>query len=697
MIHTAAAPAVPAAQAPDAPEALPDVILDPSVRPQDDFYRHVAGRWSDGFVLPEHRAEATMLSLLEEEVQEQVAAIIRNPGTDPAGARIADLFASFMDEHRIEERGPAALAEDLHAIAAAPDHRALAHLLGRLQAHGTGGAVEPSVATDPQRGDRYTLNLSPSGLGLPAASLYRGARSERLRERYAAHVAAMLSLAGMPDADTAATRVLRAETVLSGGHTPPDSTVTTPTTAPTAPATAPTAAGATHATTGPAAAGATHTTTVAELAGRDRGFPWSAWFAGLDPQHLVPATAPVRLHPAGFLPALELWWAHTPLDTLRTWLTWHHLHAMAPFGPRQVFAEHFSFYWRDLAGARRPWPRRLRATAFVQTVAGDLVGERYVRAHLHPDTLHAATRLVGRLADTYRTALHHADWMHEDTRAAALAKLDTMRFEIGHPAAAPAPHRGPAPDPGDLIGNVKHGRAHLLARQLARLATPVDRSEWRVLPQAVTAYYRHGLNQVVLPAGLLRHPVFTAGADPARDYAVLGSIVCHEMSHAFDTRGSRYDAHGRLREWWTAADRAEFTRRTALLVRQYDRYTPDGPDRTPVDGTRTAGENAADVNGLTIAQAAFAAELTARAVTGEEHGRQMRRFFVLWASMWRGKRTPERMRERLAHDTHAPPQFRCNGALGHVPAFYQAFDVHEGDGMYIRPTDRFTLTGRYDG
>ncbi|MEU3063385.1 M13 family metallopeptidase [Streptomyces subrutilus] len=677
MTHATTAPA--AARPAPRPGTVPDIVLDPSVRPQDDFYRYVAGRWSDGFVLPEHRAEATMLSLLEEEVQEQVAALVRSPGTDAAGTRIAALFASFTDEHRIEERGPAALADDLRTIAAAPDRRALAHLMGLLQAHGGGGAVEPSVATDPVRGDRYTLNLSPSGLGLPAAPLYRGARSEHLRERYATHVAAMLSLAGMPDADTAAARVLRAETVLSGGHTPPDSTV--PTTPPD------------HRTTAP---DGTRATTVAELAGRDRGFPWSAWLAGLDPQRQVPATAPVRLHPAGFPPALEHWWATTPLDTLKAWLTWHHLHAMAPFGPRQVFAEHFSFYWRDLAGARRPWPRRLRATAFVQTVAGDLVGERYVRAHLHPGTLHAATRLVDRLAATYRTALHHADWMHPDTRAAALAKLDTMRFEIGHPGAAPAPHRGPAPDPADLIGNVKQGRAHLLARQLARLTTPVDRSEWRVLPQAVTAYYRHGLNQVVLPAGLLRPPVFTAGQDPARDHAVLGSIVCHEMSHAFDTRGSHYDARGRLREWWTAADRAEFTRRTALLVRQYDRYTPDGPDRTPVSGTRTAGENAADITGLTIAQAAFAAHLTAHAVTAEEHGHQMRRFFVLWASMWRSARTPARMRERLANDTHAPPQFRCNGALGHVPAFYQAFGVHEGDGMYIRPADRFTLTGRYD-
>ncbi|MEU6315913.1 M13 family metallopeptidase N-terminal domain-containing protein, partial [Streptomyces sp. NPDC047014] len=196
-------------------------LLDRSVRPQDDFHRYTSGRWADGFVLPEHRAEATLLSLLGEQVQEEVAALVRDPGTDPDGQRIADLYTSFMDETRIEERGAGALAEDLDAIRTAPDRLALARLLGHLQAHGVTGAAAPAVTPD---AGQYVLDLTPSGLGLPSASLYRGARSGRLRERYAVHVAAMLSLAGLPDAEAAAARVLRAETLLSGGHVPPDST-----------------------------------------------------------------------------------------------------------------------------------------------------------------------------------------------------------------------------------------------------------------------------------------------------------------------------------------------------------------------------------------------------------------------------------------------------------------------------------------
>ncbi|MEU6315281.1 M13 family metallopeptidase, partial [Streptomyces sp. NPDC047014] len=418
--------------------------------------------------------------------------------------------------------------------------------------------------------------------------------------------------------------------------------------------------------------------TAGELAARDHGFPWAAWLHALGP---VPAATRLRIRPAGYLPALEHWWSTTPLESLRLWLAWRYIHEMAPFGPRRMFSEHFSFYWRDLTGVRRPWPRRLRATAFVQTAAGDLVGARYLRTHLDPHTLRAATALAGRLTTAFHDRLAAADWHSPAGRTADLTLLAGLRIDLGGPAPAPgAPTPAPlATDPADLIGNVRRGRARHLAHQLGRLTTPPDPAEWRVLPQAVTAYYRHGTHQVVVPAGLLRPPVFTAGADPARDHALLGAIICHEMAHAL------------VRAWRTGPDHAAFHRRTAALVTQYDHYTPDGPDSPHVDGTRTLDENIADITGLTIAQAAFDAHLAAHAVTGPARLRALRRFFVLWATLWRGKRTPERTRERLRNDTHAPPRFRCNGVLGHIPGFYEAFAVGQDDHLYIRPADRFTL------
>ncbi|MEY9966676.1 putative endopeptidase [Streptacidiphilus sp. MAP12-16] len=661
--------------APDLAPALDpdlDLDLDLAVRPQDDFHRFANGRWSEAFVLPAHRAEASMLTLLADKVQDDVAALVHRAVTGPrsagdvTGRQIADLYTSFMDEDRIEQRGAAAFQADLDSVRSAAGRQELARVLGRLQAQGVGGAVDFAVSTDTAQASQYVLILSQGGLGLPAAAQYQRADSWALREQYAAHVRVMLAHAGLPDPSRAAAEVLRLETDLAAGHTP--------------------AAPAAAASAKPQAS------LVADLAAHEGGFPWAPWLQGLGQ---VRPQATVWVRQPAFLAALDSWWHAHDLDSLKLWLTWRYVHEMVPFGPREVFADNFSFYAQALKGFTRPRPRPMRAISFVETFLGDAVGERYLTEHLAPGTLDAAAGLVDRLVRSYRTRLQQATWMQESTRAAALRKLDGMVFEIGFPRNAEA-RTDPWVDPADLIGNVKRGRARHIERELAKLGTPVDRSDWKVTPQAVTAYYRHGLNQVVIPAALLQPPIFSPDGDPARNFALLGSIVCHEMSHAFDSRGSRYDERGRLRDWWAPQDRAEFARRTALLVAQCDRYEPRGFPGHTVSGTRTVGENIADITGLTVAQGAFADHLAAGPRAPRRRGEaarteQVQRFLLHWASMWRAKSTPERMLERLATDRHAPAEFRCNGVLGNVEAFYQAFDVHQGDRLYIAPQARFAL------
>ncbi len=675
---------------------LGDLVVDPSARAQDDFHRYVNGLWSDAFVLPEHQAEATLLSLLADEVEDDVARLIRRAAAgagagDPATRAMADLYTSFMDEETIEARGATPLAADLALVRSAPDRRALAAVLGRLQAQGVRGALEPSVSVDPADGTRYALTLTASGLGLPRPELYLADGAGPLLRRYARHVSAMLAHAGLPAPAEAAEHIVRAETALARLHMCAHEAG--------APTGATAFASAAHdgppATASPAAGCAAPDTAspvrclVGELALRDQGFAWGEWLRELG---AAASQAVVRVRPGAFVTAFEEWWAGADLRSLRLWLAWRYVHEMAPFGPRAVFAEHFRWYWRELTGARQPWPRRRRASAFVQTALGDVVGERYLREHVAPGTLAAARQLVDHLVGTYRRCLEQARWMRPATRRAALAKLDAMRFDIGAPT-APVGCAGLRTDPADLVGNVKRSRAWHIARELGRLGGPVDRADWKVPPQSVTAYYRHSLNQVVIPAALLRPPVFDPAGDTARNLAVLGSIVCHEMSHAFDDRGSRYDGHGRLRSWWAPEDRAEFERRSALLVRQYDGYAPGGAGGARVSGARTLGENIADITGLAVAQQAFCAHLDALGVTGEPRRRRLRRFFMLWATMWRAERTPGRTLERLAHDSHAPPEFRCNGVLGHIPAFYEAFGVTETDRLHIPPEARFSLLG----
>ncbi|MEU6387572.1 M13 family metallopeptidase [Streptomyces bauhiniae] len=677
-----------------------DVDTDPSVRPQDDFHAHVNGRWLKAFRLPEHRAEATLLSLLGEKVQDDVVAVIRDStptatgtptgtgtatatgtatGTDAGtgagavpvqgtGRQIADLYASFMDEEALAVRGPAALTALLDAIRAVTGRAGLARLMGRLQREGVGGPVEATVDADTTGVRGYLLTLTQSGLALPGGpAAYLDPGHAPLREQYAAHVGAVLRLAGQADPQEAARTALRVESALAAAHTRPD------------------ASGRIRAQAQVTTA-ADLTTTGGDEPGEE-GFPWGAFLDGLG---AIPPAARLQIRPGPYRSALDAWWSAHSVEELKLWLVWSQVHEAAPFAPAALFAENFRFYGQVLTGSRRTRPRWMRATSFVQTVLGDEVGERYLRRHLAPGTLKAAADLVDALRAAYRGRLEQAGWMADSTRRAALAKLDALRVELGHPQDMAA--RGPLhTDPADLLGNVRRGRVRSFERQLGRLAGPVDRGEWKVAPQAVTAYYRHGLNQVVVPAALLQPPLFDAGGDMTRNFALLGSVVCHEMSHAFDSRGSAYDGEGRLREWWSTEDRAEFTRRTALLISHYDRYVPGGLDGEHVSGARTAGENIADITGLTVAHTAFAAHLAASALTEAEQEAQTRRFFTLWATMWRVKRTPGRMRERLAHDRHAPPQVRCNAVLGHVPAFYRAFGVTETDSMFIPPEDRFTL------
>jgi putative endopeptidase len=655
---------------PGPPARSAGIELDSTARPQDDFHRYVNGRWVDAFTLPEHRAEVTVLALLADKVQNDLAAVIRGAAAEPrqagdaSGRQIADLYASFMDERRIEQDAAASLQADIAAIRSAPDRAALAHVMGQFQAQGVGGAAELSVSTDTAEASGYVLILSQAGLGLPGAALYRDPGQERLRERYAAHIRVMLTQAGLPDSAAPAADVLRLETDLAAGHEQP----------------------------GAKGQGSARpvSCSVAQLAARCPGFPWSQWVLGLGQ---VPPGASVCVRYSAFLNALGRWWESHRLDELKTWLIWRYVHEMAPFGPSEVFAENFAFYGQVLTGSTRPRPRWMRGTSFVQTILGDAVGQRYLAEHLAPGTLDGAARLVDALVRSYRKRLERATWMRETTRASALQKLDSMVFEIGFPGNFEA-LKDLQVDPADLIGNVKRGRAWHIARQIGRLDAPVDRSDWKVHPQSVTAYYRHGLNQVVIPAALLQPPIFAPDGDMARNFALLGSIVCHEMSHAFDSRGSRYDGRGRVRDWWAPEDGTEFARRTALLMAQYDQYAPRGLPGRRVSGTRTLGENIADIAGLTVAQAAFADRLAAQrgqSAGGSADAAEIRRFFILWASMWRAKSTPGRLMEHLASDRHAPAEFRCNGALGHVEAFYDAFDVRQGDGLYISPAARFTL------
>lgn len=634
--------------------------LDPAVRPQDDLDAHVNGRWSAAYPLRGHRAEVSVLSLLSEKVQCDVEQVIRAAAdgarTDVAGRQIADLLTSFMDEETIESRGTSVYGADLAELADAADHAALAGLLGSLARRGVPGHVDITVAPDTATASHHVLVLSQGGLGLPAAAHYDAPQFARLRSGYAEHAIALLAAVGVAEVEAVAATALRLEYALACHHVRAD------------------ARGRDSARP--------VTLTVAELAARPDGFPWTAWLDGLG----IPVDhAAVCLRQSGFFHAFDAWWSGHDIHELRCWAVWRYVHESAPFGPRHVFATNFAFFGKVVIGATEARPRPLRALSLVETVLGDAVGRRYVAQHLRPGTAEAVGEVVGALARTYRARIGGSAWMGPDTKRAALLKLENMVFEIGTPATF-EPREELHVDPGDYYGNVVRGREWYVVRELDRLRAPVDRRAWRVHPQQVTAYYRHGLNQVVVPAALLQPPVFAVDGDPTRNFAALGAIIAHEMAHAFDSRGSRFDHCGRVADWWAPADRAEFARRTALLVEHYDGFAAPGVPGGRVSGLRTLGENIADITGVTVALDAYAAHVADRGGVGDVRG-----FFLHWASTWRAKATPARAADRLATDPHAPAPVRCNAAVGHIEAFVEAFGLQPGDALYVEPERRFSI------
>jgi putative endopeptidase len=544
----------------------------PDVRPQDDLFRHVNGRWLDEVPIPEDRATCGTLRDLR---------------------KIGDLYASFLDEGQAERLGITPLRPDLDRIARIGSVSSLAHVLGRLQLQGMSGAFSIYVIPDARDSDRYLLHVTQSGLGLPDESYYRAERFAAVRASYRAHMEAMLRLAnaagladpadsaGLADPEDAAGRIIALETRIASWHWD--------------------RARARDVVRGYTLVGRAGLDVLAPC------FDWDAWLDGLG----APASAlsEVVVRQPGFLRSLsaalqEAASGETTLADWRSWLSWRLLRATSPLLSRAFAGESFAFYETALAGVpRRPerWKHGLRV---VETALGEALSRLYVAEHFPPRSRELVLELVARLVEAHRRGIEALDWMSPETKARALGKLAAFAPKIGYPDrwrdySAAAIRRG------DLVGNVRRAHAAELGRQLARIGGPVDRGEWLMTPQTVNASYHPGMNQIFFPAAILQPPLFSPEADPAVNYGAIGAVIGHEIGHGFDDQGSKYDGAGNLADWWTEADRAAFDERGAALIAQFDALESAQAPGQHVNGTLTVGENIGDLGGLTMAYRAY--------------------------------------------------------------------------------------------
>ncbi|NYG59486.1 endothelin-converting enzyme/putative endopeptidase [Nocardioides daedukensis] len=636
--------------------------MNPYIRPQDDLFGHVNGRWLDETEIPSDRSSWGPFVQLADVAEEQVRVIIEDlAAAEPSklsesGAKINALYTSFMDVERANQLALAPIQPLLDAITAAKDTTELASLIGELERVGVSGLFGSYIDTDDRKSDRYLFNIGQGGLGLPDESYYREEKFAEVRTAYVGYLERLFTIAGHEDPATAAAGVLELDTKLAKGHWERAETRDVQKTY--------------------------NLTTYDELVALAPNFDWAGYvrFLGGTEETL----AEVNVRQPSFLAHLSAVLGEVPIEQWRPWLVTRVLRSTAPYLHDELVQANFDFYGRTLNGTPELRARWKRGVAFVEGAMGEAVGEEYVSRHFPPRSKELMDGLVANLLTAYRVSIEALDWMTEETKQRAYEKLATFRPKIGYPEKF-RDYSGLKVSPDDLLGNVVAATAFETARQLAKIGSPVDRDEWFMLPQTVNAYYNPGTNEICFPAGILQKPFFSPDADPAENYGGIGAVIGHEIGHGFDDQGAQYDGEGNLNDWWTPDDKAAFEVKSKMLIAQYDDYSPRNLPDEKVNGSLTVGENIGDLGGLTIGQKAYAISRNGEATQADNQ-----RLFMNWAYVWRTKRRLEQERQFLTIDPHSPPEFRAN-IVRNLDEFHQAFETAEGDGLWLDPDQRVRI------
>jgi putative endopeptidase len=640
----------------------------PTIRPADDFFRYVNGPWLETHVIPDDRAGDGHFYRLRDLSEERVRAIIEDA---PENSQIGALYRSFMDEGRCDALGTSPLGPDLALIDAAETPESLATVLGTLARSGVAGVISREVWADPGDPDRMVLWLGQAGIGLPDEAYYREPQHEDVLHKYSAHIDRMAALAAdaLGAGSFTGAGVLAFESTIAKHHwdivksREADLTY--------------------------------NPTTLDALEAASPGFPWRAWAGAL----AVPEGAWDKLvaqQPSFFEALPSLWAGGTAgldLDEWKSWLRWRVVSSRSPYLTAAISRANFDFYGTVLSGAPEQRERWKRGVALVDGVLGEAVGREYVARHFPASHKARMDELVANLVEAYRHSIAGLAWMTDATKARALEKLDQFTPKVGYPDRW-RDYSGLELTPSNLMANVRAATAFEEDYDWGRLMRPTDRDEWFTEPQTVNAFYNPTGNEIVFPAAILQPPFFDAEADDAVNYGAIGSVIGHEIGHGFDDQGSKFDGKGRLEDWWTEADREAFSERTKALIEQFDAYVPAqlGPEYH-VNGALTIGENIGDLAGVEIALKAYAISLggslnDAPVLDGFTAAQ---RYFLGYATTEQTLRRNEALITQMSSDPHAPEEFRINGVVRNMDAWYEAFGVGPEDALWLPPEERVSI------
>lgn len=648
--------------------------MDTSVAAGDDFFRHAVGKWVDRTEIPADRSNLTSFAIIAEKAAARTRTIIEDPANAaaPAGSearKIGDYFASFMDEARIEQLGATPLKSELDAIGAIRTRKDLARILGETIRADTDALNATNfyterpfglwVAEDLDDTTKYRAYLMQGGLGLPDREYYLAdsARFMEVRGKYQAHVAAMLKLAGYPEPEAAARRVVALETAIARTHVSVDES-----------------------------SDVSKSNTVwtrTELARKAPGLDWDAFLvgAGLADQSRFGAWQ------ASAIAGMSKLAASQPLQAWRDYLAFHAVERGAPFLSKAFVDEHFAFNGQVLNGTPQQRDRWKRGVDFTSAALGEAIGKQYVQRHFPPEYKAQAEEMAKNVLTAFGQRIDKLEWMTPETKAEARKKLANFRIYVGYPDTW-RDYSGLEIAAGDAYGNWQRASLFEYRRNVAKLGKPVDRKEWFMTPQTVNALFAPSQNSIIFPAAILEPTFFDPNADAAVNYGAIGGVIGHEVSHGFDDLGAQFDADGNLRNWWRPEDLARFKAETKKLADQYSAYEP--LPGLHFNGQQVLGENIADVAGLAAAYDAYHLSLKGAPAPVLDGLSADQRFFLGWAQNYRSKFREAALRRQIVTGVHSPGPWRAV-TVRNLDAWYPSFEVKEGQKLYLAPSERVKI------
>lgn len=640
--------------------------LDPSVRPQDDLYQYVNGKWLERTEIPSDRSNYGAFTELTEEAEKNIRLIIEDAAESArkeVGSetqQVGDFYLSYMDTLLIEKLGLTPLEADLTRIGQISSKNELVELMADFVQFGVQTPFYFYINQDLKQSDQYISYLHQSGLGLPDRDYYfsKDQKFQDIRIKYAEYIENLLNLAKVELASEKAQMIMQMETALATGHwtrvenRDRDKTY--------------------------------NKYTLENLEKLTPDFPWALYAEKAG----IPQVTEMVVRQPSYLEQFNGLFKKHSLEEWKSYCTFKLLDGYAPLLNQQFVDLHFDFHGKTLSGTESLSPRWKRAVNTIDGTIGEAVGKLYVQKYFKPEAKERMVELVENLRKAYAERIKQLDWMGPETKDEALIKLAAFRPKIGYPDKWKE-YTGLVVGKDELLQNYKRSNIFEYQREIAKLGKPIDRDEWFMTPQTVNAYYNPSMNEVVFPAAILQPPFFNLEADDAVNYGAIGAVIGHEMTHGFDDQGRKSDSEGNLRNWWQPEDEESFRKKARVLAEQFEQYVPI--DTFRINGELTLGENIADLGGLTIAYYAYQMSLAGKEAPVIDGWTGEQRFFMGWAQFWRRKYRDEELRKRILTDPHSPSQYRIIGPMVNMPEFYMVFSVTPEDKMYIADDKRVQI------